>query len=151
MEDGESKRGTYNRVKAAERRRAKMDVACQNAAARLGKVCKASIFEGNGLDASDVRAVLEVLWLVDKEIKKNPRLAPIHEQVKTAVDIAEIGSGVRMAKRVDHIQAQKEREEEREHQRALAREHNRAYYERNRDKVLARRRAARQAKKGESQ
>ena len=153
MEDGEgvNKRGTYNRVKAAERRRVKMDLACQHVAARLGRVCRASIFEGNGLGADDVRAVLEVLRLVDNEIAKNPRLAPIREQVKVAVDITEIGSGVRMRKRTDHIEAQQMREDERERQRALAREHNRAYYEQNRDKILARRRAARQAKKGENQ
>ena len=153
MEDGEIviKRGTYNRVKAAERRRAKMDLACQNVDIWLNKVELASIIAGDGLSGEDVRALYEVLHLVEGEVGKNQRLAPIHERVKTALKIAEAGSGVMFNRRVDYRPAQKERADERERQRVLARERSKAYYEANRDKVLARRRAARQAKKGESQ
>ena len=153
MEDGEivSKRGTYNRVKAAERRRAKMEVACQNVDIWLNPVQPSLIIDGGGLEAKAARALYEVLQLVEGEVGKNQRLAPIHQRVKTALKIAEAGSGVRFNRRVDYRPAQKERAEERERQRVLARERSKAYYEANRDKVLARRRAARQAKKGESQ
>lgn len=145
-----SKRAAYSRVKAAERRRAKMDLACQNVDVWLNKVELPSIIAGGGLSGEDVRALYEVLQLVEGEVGKNQRLTPIHERVKTALKIAEAGSGVMFNRRVDYRPAQKERAEEREHRRVLARERDRAYYERNQDEILARRRAARQAKKGES-